>query len=384
MHITDVLGDLRESFLGLRLRERVWGYRFKRKYAPLAAALQRFAECDCRKPQAQIKREILLCKRFWKCYPWHYFLYDFYRQDHQVTDEMLLNYVPEFFYYEVFLPHHNSRKLNVLLNDKGLIEEAFSALGIPQPRTLCKIIGGRLHSRNLLPISPDQLFTEISASASSKLVLKPMDGQGGAGVIVFHRSGDGVYQSRNGQTLDSDFLGSVSRQRNWILQIGLNQIQALADIYPHSVNTLRITSENLQGTTRVMTAELRTGRNGKEVDNASQLGVETSVHVATGQLAQYGWSNSGERFDKHPDTGFAFHGFRIPGWDDIKSAVEVFAMKCPRFVYLGWDIALTDNGLVVIEVTPVFGIDGQNLFDGLRNAFRIEDPAYFWTHRGKR
>jgi hypothetical protein len=61
------------------------------------------------------------------------------------------------------------------------------------------------------------------------------------------------------------------------------------------------------------------------------------------------------------------------------------ADKLPFFTHLGWDIALTREGPVAIEVNLGPGIEGlQIACGGLRKVFQIEDPDYYWKNPGKR
>jgi hypothetical protein len=57
----------------------------------------------------------------------------------------------------------------------------------------------------------------------------------------------------------------------------------------------------------------------------------------------------------------------------------------PQFTYLGWDIALTKEGPLAIETNLGFGLDlYQVSLGGLREAFGIENPKFYWKNRGER
>jgi hypothetical protein len=54
----------------------------------------------------------------------------------------------------------------------------------------------------------------------------------------------------------------------------------------------------------------------------------------------------------------------------------------PQFPYLGWDIALTNDGPIAIETNQGFGIDGvQPLINGLRKVIKIDDPMFYWKSK---
>jgi glutathione synthase/RimK-type ligase-like ATP-grasp enzyme len=57
----------------------------------------------------------------------------------------------------------------------------------------------------------------------------------------------------------------------------------------------------------------------------------------------------------------------------------------PFLTYLGWDIALTPDGPVAIEINRSPAVDIiEKTSHGLREAFGIDDPDYYWKNLGKR
>ena len=96
-------------------------------------------------------------------------------------------------------------------------------------------------------------------------------------------------------------------------------------------------------------------------------------------------ARDGERFRKHPDTNIIFRGQKILRWKEIKEFVIEHSRKIPQFTYLGWDIALTKNEPLAIEVNYGFSLDGlQIIFGGLRDIIGIDNPKYYWKNKGKR
>ena len=81
------------SEFGLKLREKFYPSKNKDAdaFTHLEQSIKRFYSCDNKKNKSQIKREILVCKKFWKCYPHHYFINNLYLADNEVTDEELIN-----------------------------------------------------------------------------------------------------------------------------------------------------------------------------------------------------------------------------------------------------------------------------------------------------
>ena len=113
--------------------------------------------------------------------------------------------------------------------------------------------------------------------------------------------------------------------------------------------------------------------------------MDTCVDVETGEIKyaiQFeGWRNTKE-IDSHPDSRQPLNGVLINNWQSIKSEVERFQQSFPFCKAVGWDIAITDDGPVVIEVNDFWDRTGQ-LF--IRKGWRsdIRDCYLAWKSTGK-
>lgn len=59
---------------------------------------------------------------------------------------------------------------------------------------------------------------------------------------------------------------------------------------------------------------------------------------------------------EHPDSGFKFKGKRIKDWEEIKNSILSYAYCFPELKEIGWDIAVTLQGIQVIEINLGYGI----------------------------
>jgi hypothetical protein len=351
----------------------------------IANAMKRYRDCDDRKNPAQIKTEIQAYKKFWKCYPHDYFLCDLYRRDNPITTEALINYIPSFFWYYLYLPHHTSYNFSLIINNKIFTEQFFQGLNIPQPKTLCRIINGNLYSPQMERCTFHQAQQEITENSYEKLFVKPAWGGGSKGIYIFHKNASGIYTTHQNLVLDENFLAKIGKTNNYIIQAGIIQDHEISKIYPGSVNTCRIVTENYNGVSRVVCGVLRIGRGQNEVDNASAGGIFLKIDITTGNVGDQAMSYDYEKFSEHPNTHFVFHNFKIPQWDEIRKFAMVSSDKLPFFTHLGWDIALTDLGPVAIETNLSPGIEVLQIpYGGLREVFGITDPDYYWKNPGKR
>ena len=70
----------------------------------------------------------------------------------------------------------------------------------------------------------------------------------------------------------------------------------------------------------------------------------TVKHCSTGQGVDY------RRVGIHPVTQKAIGGFQLPDWNEAVAAVLNASRAFPGIVIQSWDVALTDNGPVLLEV----------------------------------
>ena len=53
--------------------------------------------------------------------------------------------------------------------------------------------------------------------------------------------------------------------------------------------------------------------------------------------------------DRHPDTGLAFAGFQLPHWAAATALAVRAHAALPAIAVVGWDVALTPDGPVIVE-----------------------------------
>ena len=135
----------------------------------------------------------------------------------------------------------------------------------------------------------------------------------------------------------------------WILEELIVQVAEMGQFNPTSVNSVRIPTFRTKKGIKVFGCFMRTGRSGSVVDNAGVGGIFAKVDEETGVIVSDGCTESGDRFDLHPDSKVQFKGFQIPRWNELHDlAIECHTM-IPDHKYVGWDFALTENGWVLME-----------------------------------
>lgn len=131
------------------------------------------------------------------------------------------------------------------------------------------------------------------------------------------------------------------------------QHKVISDIYPYSVNTLRIVTLNKQ----VVQALLRIGNHGNVVDNFNHGGMVTTVDIETGEIKFPALDKSGNVYEIHPITKKKIIGIKIPMWEEVKKLCIEACDVVPELGYLGWDVCLGPDKPFLIEGNEYPGHD---------------------------
>lgn len=307
-----------------------------------------------------IKKEMKYLSAYWHCPSDHYIRYGLY--DKNLSEEKLLDYIPPFFYYNYYLPKSLNGLNEALYEDKLNLYYVFKKHGIPTPNVVAIVRNRKIFDLegNLIDIQS----SHMNFIQGKRYFFKPVSGKGGIGIKV--------YKPYKEDSLE-DFLMSLSPDTLYIVQEALVQREDLNRINRSSVNTLRIVTKNESNHVRICGCALRMGRNGKEIDNNSQGGLSVNVDIDTGHFSDFATAEHGGGFyDRHPDSKFVFKGAFISDWNIVKENVVAYAKEFPSIKEIGWDIALTDNGVQAIEMNLGFGITHLQLVcGGMRRCLNI-------------
>ncbi len=133
-----------------------------------------------------------------------------------------------------------------------------------------------------------------------------------------------------------------------ILEEAIRQHPEMALFHPDSVNTVRVFTIRHGDEVDIVYTAIKAG-NGGVVDNASGGGLMAAVDIDSGIVFTDALVKGGQYVAVHPLSGVAFKGFQIPMWDQLKAFVKKAALVTPRVRFVGWDVAITENGPVIVE-----------------------------------
>lgn len=134
-----------------------------------------------------------------------------------------------------------------------------------------------------------------------------------------------------------------------VLEEPIIQSKEMALLHPSSVNMIRLTTVLVDDEVKIVDAWLRVGMCGRNIAAAEVGEIYCGVNLKSGVVETNGYTEFGNVFTHHPDTGIPFKGYSIPKWFDMLELAKELAYVLPSVRYVGWDFALTDNGWVIIE-----------------------------------
>ncbi len=174
--------------------------------------------------------------------------------------------------------------------------------------------------------------------------------------VVMVKPEDGLC-GKNIEKLDTDEYDSCVTLYNTLKTGGqtlieqvLTQHPSVNALYDGSINTVRLVSMlDNEGAPHLLYAAMRLGSGGAVVDNFNSGGMVIPVDLETGKLVGVAVNKNSEAFATHPDSGMKFDGYTLPNWKEAKALIEKAAVKVPGVRLVGWDLALTPDGPVLVE-----------------------------------
>ena len=178
-------------------------------------------------------------------------------------------------------------------------------------------------------------------------VIKPVNGLGGTDVKKMNVS--------EVESLE-DFYNYID-SNNMFLEELIIQDKEWGKLSPKSINTIRVMTSNVNGHVNIFFMVARIGNSINLQDNFHQGGSGVLVDTEKGILVGNAINKDMEEFEVHPVSGIKFDGYKIPYFDEIIELTKKAALKFPKTIVIGWDVALTNKGPLIIEGNNGPGFD---------------------------
>ena len=197
---------------------------------------------------------------------------------------------------------------------------------------------------------------------------KPMNGTCGKGIEKIRMADEDGPES---------VWERLAANGEYLLEEVIRQHPAVRAIYPESINTVRTVTIRKDGVTHVICTYFRIGNNGRHVDNFNSGGMVAPVDEKTGIVADRAIDKNKNLYAVHPMTGTPIQGFQFPDWEAAMDMVRQAAALIPEIGYLGWDIAFSEDGPMLVEGNEFPGHDIYQLPEhtpdkiGIMDKFRV-------------
>jgi len=258
----------------------------------------------------------------------------------------------------------NEDSVALSLSNKLLFDRILSARGLPSVPTIAWTERGELvWARPAEPELPPQ-----------DLFVKPIASFAGQGAMLWEYMGSGMYSSVTGAALCASYgvrlpgkgtailhgrdlcslVVVLSQREEMLVQPRLFNDPELADLSTGALLTARILTGCLDGKAEFIRGVFKMPVGRSVVVN---FGIVAPIDD-TGTLgAATPFGPSPVRHVRHPDTSANILGRCLPCWDGIREVAVAAHESLPEYTFVGWDIALTPDGIYVIEGNAGWGAE---------------------------
>lgn len=264
--------------------------------------------------------DIIWCTLIYGASPNNYLCFDFYKLNHSKRRTYVTHRVSE-----RMIGKYNNDAFRNIFEDKTLFAESFK-----------DYFGREWVSFKDLDLCNFKSFAE----GKKRIIFKQVDSAQGQGIEVINTSdfkdGEEVYH----YLIEKHGI-------NGIIEDWIQQHEEISNIYSRSVNPVRIITVLQNSRCNFLIAGLTIG-NSNEISNASCNDMVAPIDISKG-IIKLPASDYENIYSNHPETGMIIQGFKIPYWEEMIELVEKASKVVPEIGYVGWDVAITPSGPILIE-----------------------------------
>lgn len=271
----------------------------------------------CGKPMIFLIADILYCGAKYQASPTDYFQDEMYKLSTEQRNDLITSGVNN-----GYVLKYNDAELRTIFENKDWFYENFS----------------EFLNRDWIVVNGEEdrdRFLDF-IKGRDYVILKPArEGGGGRGI-------------RKVEAAPESFDETLQELPCMVEEV-IVQADELNKLNSTSVNTIRpFTFVKSDGTPVILSCYLRIG-NGGLVDNFCSGGMLAPVNPDTGIIEYPAADENDETYYVHPISGTDIVGFKIPYFDEVKEMIFKACLKFPTIRYVGWDIAVTKDGPLMIE-----------------------------------
>lgn len=269
-------------------------------------------------------------------------------QNIKVPYDVSIEYYDVFRFWELtpeeqrtFFVKGDADKLNALYNRKPVVKKFFMNKDIFAVR-FAEYLG-----RPVMPTAGLKLEEMIQTfGTSGKVMYKPLTASRGNGIEVFE------YDESNADQVHE----TITRLPKGVVEGLIEQHPEMKKLSVQAVNTIRVVTILTKDPSigietdkvHIVYYGLRMACGDGYLDNLHSGGMIAGLDSETGIVQTPGIDFANHQHEIHPDTGTKIPGFQVPCFDQIKELVSRAGAGIEG--YYGWDIAITPDGPVVVEI----------------------------------
>lgn len=278
------------------------------------------------------------------------------------------------------------------VRDKVMYCALLNSLDVATTQTQAVVHATRSFGSLAVLRNADDIAVFLKRDAAYPLFCKPCEGLQSVGSALIDACDGDVLRLRNGRSVElADFSQELLNDYpdGFIFQTAIQQNAALQRVIGQNVGTLRVVTLRDQNGATPLYAVWKLPAPSAMSDNFWQDGSMVAEIDENGTVTRCkrGTGLAAEWIETHPVTGEALVGFKLPLWDEVLHLVTETHMLFPEFGVFGWDIAISDDGPLVVEcnVNPSHLLYQLATGRGVLNAAfseRIEAAAKLSEHIG--
>jgi len=320
-----------------------------------------------RKPLLRMIYETFYLFLIYKEVPVHYFSRYLFKKD--VSN--IRDYLPNKFLGEKLIHLFNDNRVKEVLDNKLYFDLFYRQFNVNLPKIVMYnhrkifIAGDKtLEVKN----SHDFKFLlgtvfKLNPQWESIMVKKTYASSSGKNIYKLF-----LYQLESNPEIVNEIYSEVIKSE-FLFQETIRQHSDLEKLNPACLNSIRIdTFTDIDGEVGIMSAYLRMSMNNNHVDNISSGGCLVGIVLQTGRLKKFGYSTlqrlGVKILTEHPVTKTVFENFSIPFFPQVQSLVLNAASLMPGLRLVGWDVAISESGPVLIEGNSDYAMSGNDFSYG--------------------
>lgn len=188
----------------------------------------------------------------------------------------------------------------------------------------------------------EQAISFFKRSSSKKCVAKYSKGQTGSSVEVIS-----IDEIEDVSILYKHFV----KNKYNLVEAFVTQCEYLNNISSSGLNTIRIITQiTKDGIVEILGARLRLTVN-SPVDNLSAGNFALALDSETGKAISSGiyMNIQKDNIERHPVSGVRIAEIKIPNWSEVRDFIHQVALLDTDLRSVGWDIAISENSIELIE-----------------------------------